>query len=256
MPPVHLSGSRRGTRTAVVCTLVMRKRACTLGSSQPIVNHLAIVNNTGSDPGAPAASRWSRRCARRSSPGKLEDGERLIEDKIARELKTSRGPGARGVEAARARGIRRLVPVSRRRRARCLRRGGARGADPRAPDAREVQHPEGGRAHGGRGLRRAREGGLDDGRGGEDERPAEARSTPTSASTSSCSSGRASRTRRRSGARSRRGSARTSSATAAATCSGRRGAPRAARGAAVARRHDVIAAALEKHIAVGTPAPA
>ena len=46
MPPVHFSGSRKGTRTAVVCTLVMRKRLCTLGSTQAIVNHLAIVNNT------------------------------------------------------------------------------------------------------------------------------------------------------------------------------------------------------------------
>ena len=31
MPPVHLSGSRSGTRTAVVSTLVIRKSACTLG---------------------------------------------------------------------------------------------------------------------------------------------------------------------------------------------------------------------------------
>jgi hypothetical protein len=46
IPPVHLSGSRRGTRTAVVCTLVIRNEGCTLGSDFEIVNHPEIVNNT------------------------------------------------------------------------------------------------------------------------------------------------------------------------------------------------------------------
>jgi hypothetical protein len=45
MPPVHLSGSRSGTLTAVVSTLVIRKAACTLGRARQIVNHPEIVNN-------------------------------------------------------------------------------------------------------------------------------------------------------------------------------------------------------------------
>ena len=45
MPPVHFSGSRSGTLTAVVWTLVIRKGACTLGRSRRIVNHPEIVNN-------------------------------------------------------------------------------------------------------------------------------------------------------------------------------------------------------------------
>jgi len=53
MPPVHFNGSRKGTRTAVVCTLVIRKRLCRLGSGQAIVNHLAIVNNTHAPPAPP-----------------------------------------------------------------------------------------------------------------------------------------------------------------------------------------------------------
>ena len=45
MPPVHMSGSRSGTLTAVVWILVIRKAACTLGRVRGIVNHLEIVNN-------------------------------------------------------------------------------------------------------------------------------------------------------------------------------------------------------------------
>jgi hypothetical protein len=45
MPPVHFSGSRSGTRTAVVWMLVIRKSACTLGPARQIVNHREIVNN-------------------------------------------------------------------------------------------------------------------------------------------------------------------------------------------------------------------
>ena len=45
IPPVHFSGSRSGTLTAVVWILVIRKSACTLGRARRIVNHLEIVNN-------------------------------------------------------------------------------------------------------------------------------------------------------------------------------------------------------------------
>ena len=45
MPPVHFSGSRSGTLTAVVWTLVIRKSACTLGRAPWIVNYPEIVNN-------------------------------------------------------------------------------------------------------------------------------------------------------------------------------------------------------------------
>jgi DNA-binding GntR family transcriptional regulator len=101
-----------GVRTAVVSTRVIRNEA-TLGSVDGIVNHLGIVNNTlmpQADRTALAADRAGGGAAerrRRASPrrqvvldalreaivvGRYEDGERLIEDRIARELKTSRGP--------------------------------------------------------------------------------------------------------------------------------------------------------------------
>jgi DNA-binding GntR family transcriptional regulator len=104
MPPVHFSGQRRGVRTAVVDIRVIRKPA-TLGRLTQIVNDPWIVNNIQSlsmtvatDP-VESAGRSSPRRQRVLDAlreailvGRYADGDRLIEDRIAQELKTSRGP--------------------------------------------------------------------------------------------------------------------------------------------------------------------
>ena len=123
----------------------------------------------------PSAARGKQRSPRREqvvdylreaiTVGRLADGERLIEERIATRAEDEPRPRARGAAAARARGPRRLVPVPRRGRARRLRGGDPGGADPDPPHARALQLHEGARADGRRRLRRAREGGLDDGRG-------------------------------------------------------------------------------------------
>ena len=234
MPPVHLSGSRSGTRTAVVCDTCnpqegvytrpppadcQPSRDCQqCRSAQPTSRADDTPSSRparGREAAQPAAREVVEALREAIIVGELADGERLIEDRIARELKTSRGPVREALRQLEHEGLVVSYPY----------RGAVvlgvsdeevqRGPDPDPPDARAVQLHEGARADGRRRLRRAREGGLADGRGGADGRPAAARSRPTSASMSSCSRARASRTRRRSGAASRRASAPTSSATAA-----------------------------------------
>src|SRR5438477_4417120 len=171
IPPDHFSGSTSGTRTAVVFTLVTRKN-CRLGRSPRIVNHRRIVNNPHtlepSEPRARARDRGAargdhaRQARRRRAPDRGPDRAAARDEP---------GPGARGAPPARARRSRRLVPVSRGDGARRLGRRGAARADPDPADARTVLLPEGARAHDRRRLRRAREGGLADGRGCALRRP-------------------------------------------------------------------------------------
>ena len=123
-----------------------------------------------------AAKRGKQRSPRREqvvdylreaiTVGRLADGERLIEERIATRAEDEPRPRARGAAPARARGPRRLVPVPRRGRARRLRGGDPGGPDPDPPHARALQLHQGARADGRLRLRRAGEGGLVDGRGG------------------------------------------------------------------------------------------
>src|SRR4051812_2709261 len=147
MPPVHLSGSRRGTRTAVVCTLVIRNEGCTLGSVSPIVNHPEIVNNASLLADQEPAPRARDRGAARGDLDGEAEGRRAADRGPDRErAEDEPRPRPRGAAPARARRARRLVPVSRRGRARRLRRGGDRGARADPARAREVQLDEGGAA--------------------------------------------------------------------------------------------------------------
>ena len=205
---------------------------------------------------AGAASRSSTTCARRSPSAEFADGDRLIEERIAEELQTSRGPVREALRQLEHEGLVISYPY--------------RGAVVQGVSEEEIQEVlipirltlE--RFSFTKALEQ-----MDDGdfaelakevwtmaRGGARAASCCAWSRPTSASTSSCSRGRASRTRRRSGARSRRASAPTSSATASPPISTQIAIEHGELLQAVQTGdRDKVLAAVERHITVRTPGP-
>ena len=170
---------------------------------------------------ARAASRSSRSCVARSSPGRYEPGERLIEATLSSELGTSRGPVREALRQLENEGLVMSFPY--------------RGAVVLGVSDEEVQEvlipirltlERYSFVHAldrmtDDGLRRARQAGVADGAGGAGERPAQARRGRPPLPRHRHLELRADRTPSRSGARSGRGSAPTSSATAAARASAR-----------------------------------
>ena len=188
--------------------------------------------------------------------GELADGERLIEDRIARELNTSRGPVREALRQLEHEGLVISYPYR-----------GAVVLGVSDEEVHEVLIPirltlerfsftKAARADDRGRLRGAGQGGVADGRGRSRRTTCCAVSRPTSASTSSCSRAPASPTRHRSGAASRRASAPTSSASGSRrTCPASRSST-ASCWPPSERDTEVLMAAVERHITVRTPGPA